>query len=173
MAIGLIILIIFIRFIPHIPNFSPLIAIALFSGVYLKHKNSYLIPLVIGIGFDFIFAIRSSTYSGVHLISLFTWGSVLIIYWLGRRLQKNKTLVSIGGYTLLSSVLFFIVTNFGVWILGWYPHNLSGIIQCYYLALPFFRTSLLSSFIYAGALFGIYEYILRKKALTPVKIPTS
>jgi len=159
MVTGLIIIGILTRFIPHVPNFSPLVGIALFSGVYLRKKYSYLIPIVIYVISDIII--------GLHGIVLFTWGSIALIYWLGHKLKTNKTPVKIATYTLISSVIFFIVTNFGVWLQGWYSYTLGGLLKCYIAALPFFRTSLLADFIYVAVLFGTYEYILKRSRNLP------
>ncbi len=156
MGIGLVIIGILTRFIPHLPNFSPLVGIALFSGAYLR-KQAYFIPLAIYIISDIII--------GLHSTIIFTWGSILLIYGLGRKLRDHKTVGGIAFYTLLSSIIFFLITNFGVWLLGWYTYTFKGLIKCYILAIPFFRMSLLANFIYVSILFGIYEYFLRKKAL--------
>jgi len=159
MVIGLIIIGVLTRFIPHVPNFSPLVGIALFSGAYLKGKYSYLIPIGIYVISDMVI--------GLHGIVLFTWGSMALIYYLACRLKNNKTLGKIAVYTLFSSVIFFIVTNFGVWLQGWYSYTAAGLLKCYIAALPFFRTSLLADFIYVAVLFGTYEYILRKSKSLP------
>ena len=159
MVTGLITIGILTRFIPHVPNFSPLVGIALFSGVYLNKKYSYFIPIGIYVISDIVI--------GLHGIVLFTWGSIALIYWLGHKLKTNKTPARIAVYTLTSSILFFIVTNFGVWLQGWYSYTLEGLLKCYIVALPFFRTSLLADFIYVAVLFGTYEYILRRKTNLP------
>jgi len=159
MIIGLIIIGILTRFIPHVPNFSPLVGIALFSGAYLKGKYSYLIPIGIYVISDIVI--------GLHGIVLFTWGSMALIYLFGRKLKPNKMPVRIAAYTLISSVAFFIITNFGVWLEGWYSYSLSGLLKCYIAALPFFRTSLLADFIYVAVLFGTYEYILKRSRNLP------
>ena len=77
-------------------------------------------------------------------------------------MKRIKTPVLVIGSTFLSSILFFVVTNFGVWIMGWYPRTMEGLITCYILAIPFFRTSLLANLIYVSVLFGAYEFFLRK-----------
>ena len=154
-AIVIIFITLFARLIPHVPNFSPLVAVALFSGVYLKKRYSFLIPLSIIIFSDLII--------GFHNTIIFTWGSVLLIYFLGKNLAKRKNLLTTVSYTLISSVLFFIITNFGVWLMGWYPRTAAGLLNCYIMAIPFFRTSLAANLIYVGIMFGIYEYFLLKK----------
>ncbi len=153
-AIVLITIGVLTRLIPHDANFSPLVGIALFSGVYLNKKHAYLIPLAIYVLSDIII--------GLHSAIFFTWGSILLIYYLGSKLKRHKTIENIGLYTLISSILFFIITNLGVWLLGWYTYTLEGLIKCFILAIPFFRTSLLANFIYVGLLFSTYEYFLRR-----------
>lgn len=142
---------IFSRFIPHLPNFVPLAAIALFSGAYLNRKYAVIVPLVLYVVSDLIL--------GLHNVVFFTWGSIILISFLGTALRDKKTFPNILGFTLISSVLFFIITNFGVWVMGWYPRTLSGLVQCYVMAIPFFRASLLSNLVYAGVLFGVYELL--------------
>src|SRR4030042_2034781 len=141
---------VFTRLIPHAPNFSALSAAALFAGVYCTKKHGYLIPLAIYILSDLII--------GLHNTVLFTWGAMLLIYALGVLLRSRKTALSIVAYTLFSSIVFFFITNFGVWLMGWYPHTGQGLLQCFINALPFFRTSLLADLMYSAAFFSSYEY---------------
>ncbi|MBN2119435.1 MAG: hypothetical protein JW734_00075 [Candidatus Omnitrophica bacterium] len=148
------------RIIPHAPNFVPIVAIALFSGAYLDKKYSLWLALGLYVISDLII--------GLHQVVIFTWTSVFIITLIGIALNKRKSPGRTLAYTLLSSVLFFIVTNFGVWASGWYPKTLQGLTQCYIAALPFFRTSLLSNLAYVTVLFGVYEfftYRLKSKSL--------
>ncbi|RKY32680.1 MAG: hypothetical protein DRP68_03510 [Candidatus Omnitrophota bacterium] len=152
-AILLIIIVVISRILPHFPNFSPLVAVALFSGVYIRKRYAFLIPLGVYIISDLIV--------GLHDVVIFTWSSILVIYFIGYFL-KRRTFWSVFVWTIFSSILFFIITNLGVWIMGWYPRTFSGLIQCYTFAIPFFRTSLISDLMYVGVLFGVYELILRK-----------
>ncbi len=160
LAILFIIFTVAVRLIPHVPNFSPLVAIALFAGVYLRKRWAFIIPLVIYVTSDLII--------GVHDAVLYTWGSMALIIGIGLYLKSRKTPMTILGGTLVSSILFFIVTNFGVWASGWYPRTLEGLIQCFTLAIPFFRTSLASNILYGAVLFGAYE-LITKKIRTPLK----
>jgi len=157
LAIIFIILGVFSRLLPHLPNFSPLAAVTLFSGVYCNKRHGYLLPLAIFILSDLII--------GLHNTVLFTWLSIVLIYFLGVQLRKRKTVSSVIGYTFISSTLFFIITNFGVWLMGWYPRTLQGFFQCYVYAFPFFRVSLIANFIYVIIFFGAYEYFLSKRIL--------
>ncbi|MBN2483308.1 MAG: hypothetical protein JXD21_03800 [Candidatus Omnitrophica bacterium] len=154
LAIVFIVVTILARLIPHVPNFSPLVAVALFSGVYLKKRWALIIPLVIYMVSDLIM--------GLHNVVLFTWGSMALVALIGIYLKRHKTPLAILSGTLVSSVVFFIVTNFGVWLGGWYTLTFAGLVDCFTLAIPFFRTSLLANIVYVGVLFGVYEFLSRK-----------
>ena len=151
-SLGIFIALVASRFIPHPPNFTSLLALSFYVPVFLG--LSYLPVLLIG----FIF---TDLIIGFHGVTLFTWGSVILIG-LGSRFFDKSIFNRISG-SLLGACLFFIITNFGVWSLGSYGYSLNGIINCYILALPFFGYSLISTFIFAGVIEGIYKYISFKK----------
>ena len=124
------------RFIPHPPNFTSLLAISFYVPALLGAR--YLPSVVLSFALtDFII--------GFHGVTLFTWGSVILIG-LGSKFFAKTILNRIFG-SLLGASLFFIITNFGVWSLGSYGYTFSGFINCYILAIPFFVYSLISTFI--------------------------
>ena len=133
------------RFIPHPPNFTSLIAL------------SFYVPAIFGIKFlpfvllSFIF---TDIVIGFHNTMLFTWGSVLLIGLLCKYFIKNIYTRVLGA--LLSALLFFIITNFGVWLSGLYGFSFVGLITCYIMALPFFGNSLISTFIFSSLIETIY-----------------
>ena len=137
------------RLFPHLPNFTPVTAIALFGGLYFSNrKMAYLVPI-------FIMAL-SDVFLGFHPISLFVYTAFLLVSFIGT--QTNKPSI----YTILLGTLsFFIVTNFGVWLIG-YPKTWTGLIECYTLALPFFRNSLLGDFFYSGILIFGFKFVEKK-----------
>ena len=140
----------FSRLIPHPPNFTPLTAIALFGGIYLSNKTlSYLLPIII--------MLLSDIFLGFSSISLFVYFSFIIISYIGIK-SKKPSILNI----VLSSIVFFIVSNFGVWILG-YPKTWGGFIKCYTVAIPFFRNSLAGDLFYSGLM--ILSYNLSSKYL--------
>ena len=143
------------RVIVHIPNFTPVIAIALFGGVYLKKNQAFWLPLVLlGI---------SDVIIGFHETMFFTWGSILLISVLGMWLKDNKNALTVFSTSLWASILFFVVTNLGVWLVsGLYPLTMQGFKDCFLLAIPFFRYEALSTLIYATVFFGAYELIALK-----------
>lgn len=141
------------RLLPHPPNFTPLTAIALFSGTYLTRKTALLIPLTTMIFSDLIL----KNYYDLPVMAS-VYGSFLAIALLGLWLKNHKRWGIIGATTILSSLLFFTITNFAVWAFTpWYAKNLSGLTQCYLLALPFLKNTLLGDIFYTGCLFGFYE----------------
>lgn len=154
----LIILGILSRFLPHPANFTPIAAIALFAGTKLNQKIAPFLSLGIIIISDLII--------GLHDVILFTWGSFLIISLIGIYIRHKKGILPVVGGALFSSILFFIITNFGVWAVGkWYEMNLDGLIKCYTLAIPFFRNTLLGDLIYTGIFFGVYELAFHWKEI--------
>jgi len=150
LALGLIILAITLRFLPHLPNFAPITALALFAGVYFRGYWAYLLPLLA--------MIISDIFLGFHSTMFFVYFSLLLTVGIGALARSRKNPATVIAGTLLGSILFFVITNFGVWLTtSWYSPGIDGLIKCYYMALPFFRNSLTGDLFYAIILFGAYE----------------
>ncbi len=151
----------FSRLVPHPMNFAPIAAIALFSGAYLNKKYAFFIPIAAMLISDAIIGF----YAGIEWV----YGSFVLIafvgYWLKKRIEgksAGRKTVYIAGTTLFSSILFFVFTNFGVWLSGMmYEMSFKGLIQCYTMAIPFFRNTLASDLIYAAVMFTVYELVIR------------
>ena len=135
------------RFVPHPPNFTSLIALSFYVPVFFGVK---LIPAVI-----LSFAI-TDIFLGYHNTLLFTWGSVLIIGIISKYFVKSL-LLRISG-ALSGAAIFFIVSNFGVWLSGMYPFNLAGLTETYFMALPFFGYSLISTLVFASIIETVYYF---------------
>lgn len=153
LAISLIVIGILLRFMPHTANFTPLAAIALFSGAYLNKRLAIIVPLMI--------VVISDLFLGLHNVVAFTWGSFVLVTVLGFWTKKHKNFSRITLSAVAASVLFYVVTNFGVWAMGWYPQNAKGLLDCYILGLPFLRSFSLATLLYSAVLFGAYELIAR------------
>jgi hypothetical protein len=153
LAISLIIIGILLRFTPHAPNFTPVAAIALFGGAYLNKRYALIVPLLL--------MVISDLFIGMHNTVAFTWGGFALITVLGFWIKKHKSLSRITVAPLASSILFYIISNFGVWLMGWYPYTLQGLIKCYVMALPFLRDFTLATVLYSFGFFGVYELIAR------------
>jgi hypothetical protein len=146
-SIGIFIALAASRFIPHPPNFTSLLALSFYVPAILGVR--YLPSLVLSL-------VTTDLIIGLHEVTLFTWGSVIIIG-LGSKFLAKTILNRVFG-SLLGAGLFFIVTIFGVWTLGSYGYNLEGLLLCYTLAIPFFAYSLTSTFIFSGIIEAIYKF---------------
>ena len=156
LPICLILILSFSRLIPHPWNFTPVLAMGIFSGFYFKNfiLGSFIVICSMFIG---------DLYLGFHSTMFFTYISLIIAVALGLFVNKFKfTEVLFTGLT--SSVCFFVITNFGAWLtLEMYEKNLTGLLQSYVLAIPFFHNTLISTLIYLVVLKLLFNFIVRKK----------
>lgn len=154
-----------LRLIPHVPNFAPIAAMALFGGVYLNKKYALVVPLVALLISDYFIGI----YNPWVMFSVY--GSFLIIGLIGLWVRKNKKWYTILGGSLAGSILFYLVTNFAMWAVphSLYSHSLSGLINCYVMGLPFFRNTLAGDLFYIGAMFGLMELAVIITNRNPLK----
>ena len=152
LPIVIIILIAITRLIPHPPNFTPIFAIILFGGAYIKdYRLAIAIPLAS--------MLLSDLYiSGFHSSLPFVYLGLALIIVMGLMLRNNINIINCAISFLSGPILFFLITNFGVWIIG-YPKSIVGILECYTVAIPFFYNSLFGTVIYGIVLFGGYEVI--------------
>lgn len=143
------------RLIPHVPNFSPLASVALFVGVYSQNKKYIILPIIALFISDFFLGFyQAGVMASVYL-------SMLLTGLLGIFIAKHKNALNIISATLGSALFFFLITNLAVWYFGsWYSHDLAGLSLCFNLAIPFFRSTILSSLLYSSVLFGTYELSL-------------
>ena len=136
------------RFIPHPPNFTSLIALSFYVPAILGIR--YLPALIVSF-------IITDLVIGFHGVTFFTWGSIIVIG-LGSKYFTSNIFSRISG--ALSGVLvFYIVTNFGVWSLGGYGYTIQGLIACYTLGLPFLGNTLISTILFSS----IIEAIIKQK----------
>lgn len=150
LAIIFLVIGIFSRVITHAPNFTPVIALALFGGMMLEKRQALWMPVALMIISDLII--------GMHQVIIFTWGSMLLVSLLGCWQREHRSGLAVLGLGMASSVIFFVMTNFGAW-LAMYPHTLEGFVQCYVAAIPFFRNTLVSTLAYSAVLFGMHELV--------------
>ncbi len=150
LAFVLIILAAALRIAPHPWNFTPVGAMALFSGAILKDRRlAFLFPLLA------LFA--GDIFIGLYKILPIIYASFLISVAIGLWLRDRRTIARIGFATLLGAIQFFLVSNFAVWqFMNTYPHNSSGLLACYIAGIPFFGNTLAGDAIYATLLFGGY-----------------
>ncbi len=141
----------------HIYNFSAVMASALFAGAYLGSKRvGFIIPLAAMLVSDLIIGVYDWKLMAV------VDGAFVLAIALGMFYAKKPSLLRWVSVLLGSSTMFFIATNFAVWLFGdgtFYPHTFSGLIECYTMGLPFYRDRLIGDIAWSALLFGSYELL--------------
>src|SRR2546421_4100033 len=150
LALALIALAAALRIAPHPWNFTPVGAMALFSGAVLKDRRlAFLFPLLA------LFA--GDLFVGFHRLMPIVYSSFLLSVVIGRFLQNRRTVLRVGAATLLGSAQFFLLTNFAVWwLLNSYPKTASGLAACYLAGLALFRNTVTGDALYALLFFGAF-----------------
>ena len=154
----------FSRIIPHMPNFTPLGAMALFGGAYLKNKYHALVIPIASLWLsdlvlnNFIFSFYSD-FTWFYPGFLWQYTSFILITIIGYFFLKKVNFKNIFITSISSSLLFFVITNFGVWLSGSiYSLDFQGLITCYVMAIPFYKGTILGFICYSSLLFGILEF---------------
>src|SRR3954451_8864364 len=142
-----------LRLVPHPPNFTPIGAMALFSGAYLGRKPlAFAAPLGALLLSDLVLGF----YHGQATV----YFSVALIVMLGMIALSRVSPLRVGAAAIASSILFFVITNFGMWLFsGIYPRTLAGLEACYVAAIPFFQNTVAGDLFYATLLFGGFKIL--------------
>jgi len=146
----------------HLPGFSPVFGALLFSGARLKKRDAIWFPvMVLGVG-DWVLTTQvfHMEVRWGHAITLLAFAAMA---WIGGLLRQNLSALRFVGCSVAASAAYFLISNFGVWI-GWgiYPRTREGLVACYVAALPYYRTSSLSTLVGGAVLFGGYEFLRRR-----------
>jgi hypothetical protein len=140
------------RLLPHPANMTAVGALALFGGAKFDAKKAVLATLAVMLISDIVI--------GFHSLMWATYGSMVLAVLIGRWIGRKGKVRRIIGGTLLSSLVFFIITNFAVWAATpLYAKTMNGLITCYVMAIPFFRNSLVGDCLYSFLFFWGYEYV--------------
>ena len=155
--ISLITILAFARLIPHPPNFTPIIAVAIISGYFFKNFNLSVMILLTAM-------LISDLFIGFYENVIFVYLSLILITFIFHKISSKINFKNLFIYGFSGSVIFFVVSNFGVWALGSpgvydiaYDKSLSGLIQCYILAIPFFGNTFISTLIFSYPAIFIYK----------------
>jgi len=160
LTICLILVLSFSRLIPHPWNFTPILATGIFAGFYFKQ---FFLSLFIVICSMFL----GDLFLGFHSTMFFTYISLAAVVLMGTYIKHFK-FKEILFSSVAGSISFFIITNFGSWLtLEMYEKNFSGLLQAYFLAIPFFHNTLISTFLYL-AVFKLFFDLLKKKKLSKI-----
>ena len=156
LPISLILILALARLIPHPPNFTPIIAVAILSGYFFKNIYISFLTLIISM-------LIADIFLGFHSNIFFVYISLLIISYIFFKIGEKINYKNLIFYSFFGSLVFFIISNFGVWLLGGlYEKNLTGIIECYILAIPFFGNTFLSTLVFSYPSIFLYRSILIK-----------
>ena len=150
-AIGVLIALSASRFIPHPPNFTSLIAL------------SFYVPAIFGIRYIPVVILAllfTDLIIGFHSTMLFTSGSIILIGLISEYFNKSILFRISGAFT--GAAIFFLISNFGVWLGGSYGYNIDGFLSCYILALPFFGYTVLSTLIFSVIIETVYRLYQKK-----------
>ena len=158
----LLVLAIFSRLTPHTPNFTALGAVAIFSGYFFKsRREAFAVALTALLISDGVLGF----YPGV----LWVYGAFVATILVGRALAVSPKFswTKTTAANLVAALIFFVVSNFGVWMsAGLYPRTVEGLATCYVAALPFFGNTLASQFLFGTALFLTHRALQRRRAST-------
>lgn len=152
LALAIIVIAAALRIAPHPWNFTPISAMALFSGAIIKDRRiAFAFPLLALFGGDL--------FAGFYKLGLMflVYASFLLCVLIGRYLQGRRTILRIGVGTLLGAIQFFLITNFAFWwLLNSYPKTPSGLAACYAAGVPFLWNTLAGDAFYAALFFGSF-----------------
>ena len=146
---------VFGRLLPHVWNFTPLIATTIFAGVYLGKKYAFFLPIITMLISDIIIGFYDPK------IMLSVYFSFAIAGLIGYRFAKNKKINNLALSAFASSTIFFLITNAAVWLFdSMYQPGFIGLLQSYWAGIPFYRNMMLGDVIYTVSLFSLYEFSL-------------
>ncbi|MTB51470.1 DUF6580 family putative transport protein [Lewinella sp. W8] len=164
------------RLLPHPPNFVPVGAMALFGAASLPRKwMVFLVPFVAFYLSDLVLnnLLYAQYYEGFYWgLSLWVYGGIAAMILLGMGLLRNHRFswLRIGGTAIGATLIFFLVTNFGVWAGDlMYPKTPAGLLAAFAAGLPFLLNSLLANLLFSGVLFGAARWVESRNTVAPVR----
>lgn len=144
-----------IRFVPHPPNFTPVIAISVLSVALFDKKQ-------LQFGFPLLIMLLTDAVLGFHKLIPFVYASLVLAGLSGYVLKRKVSTFNMLGASVVSSITFFLLSNFSVWLVGsLYPKTWAGLLQCYTMAIPFFHNTLLSTGLILVLMYAMYQLLLK------------
>lgn len=148
------------RIIPHPWNFTPIGAMCLFGGAYFQRKwAAFLVPMAALLVSDAVLYAVLYGNQGLHVTYMkYVWFGLTVL--LGMTLRASPSVGRVTLVTIAASVMFFLVSNFDVWLGSrFYPQTAAGLLACYVAAIPFGLNMLAGNLFYCGVLFGGWEML--------------
>ena len=164
--LGIILAMAAMRLVPHPPNFTPLGAMALFGGAHFASRRAaFAVPLAAMFLSDLVLGHSVYHFGWYHATMPYVYASFVLTVCLGLWLRQHRSPLAVSGSALAAALLFFLVSNFGVW-LQWnmYPKTFEGLMACYVAAIPFFGYTLTGNLVYSLVLFGGFALAQRHVA---------
>ena len=162
-AISLILILVLSRLIPHPPNFTPIVAVAIMSGYLFKNIYISFAVLITSM-------LLADAFIGFYKNMFFVYFSLILISYIFYKISSNINSKNLFIFSLLGTIVFFIISNFGVWILGGlgpnnlpYDKNLNGLLECYILAIPFIKNTMLSTLVFTYGAYIANIFFIKKK----------
>ena len=156
LALGLVVLLALSRLIPHPPNFTPILGMAVFSGAIINRRFiAYLVPLTA--------MLLSDLYLGFHASMPIIYFSLAVCVLIGTFIEARVSILNSFLSISLGVLVFFLITNFMVWYgSGMYEYSISGLMTCYFMGLPFVQNTFISSLLYGMGAFLIFDIINKR-----------
>ncbi len=159
------------RFLPHPPNFACLGALGLFAGCYLVGRKAYLVPAVALLLSDVVGQLAGIPGLGFYhpVVMIATYLGVSLAVPVGRWIRSSTSAgrliwMRLPMAAVAASTIFFLLSNFGVWLGPWYPNTPAGLVSCFIAAIPFYTYTLAGDLFFAFVMFGAYELSFRPAA---------
>ncbi len=148
------------RLLPHPPNVACVAALGLFAGCYLNGRRAYLVPLAALLASDVMGQLFGLPGMGFyHPITMaLVYAGMLAAVPVGRWIGNRRGKLRLPAGSLVASTVFFLLSNFGVWLAGWYPLTIAGLASCYGAAIPFFGYTIAGDLLFTTLLFGTWEW---------------
>lgn len=152
------------RLFDGLQNIAPIGAMALFGGAcFHSRKAAFLVPLSAMLLSDVLLNLtrHSNQSADAWKLTVFTYVAFLLVVGIGLLLRnRTRSVSAILGGSLAGSAIFFMVTNFGWWLtMGFHAPTFAGLVECYTLALPFFRNTMASDLAFNAVLFGSFALV--------------
>ena len=149
-------LLIISRMISDIPNFTATIALIMFTSYLIRDKFQSVLVILVS-------QIISDLYIGIYSSMFFVYGAYVFIALLSPIIMNKLSFKSVLISSLVTPTIFYIVSNFGVWITGsTYPLSLDGLIMCYVAGIPFFDETLLSTVVFSVTIYAMMKLIVKE-----------
>lgn len=156
-----------VRLVDHPFNFTPVAGLALLGAAYIsKRWLAWLLPIAVFWATDLFLnnVVYSAYFDGFVFAStpfMYSAGAILVMVIVGKWLLKKVNTKNIIISSLLASTIFFLISNFGVWLTqpNPYPTTAAGLLTCMEMGIPFYRTAILGDLVFSGVLFGAWALL--------------